>query len=288
MKNLINERLPLSKSLPLRARFYDYKHFTYPWHFHSEYEIIYIKESSGTRFVGNSSDKFENGNIFLLGSNLPHYMKSDEVYHANNELRVKGTIIQFEKDFMYHSISYYPHFFKIKKLLEESQNGIFFPSGCSVRLIELLGKIPLETSMDQMILFLELLKVMSETSSRKIISSSDFSNEILSEVSRVDKVISFLNKNYTRKIDLDEIASFAAMNPTAFCRFFKSHAGKSFKNYILELRVSYACKLLMMSDKNISQISTECGFDTISHFNKTFKKRTGYTPSTYRTNMMRS
>ena len=80
MRKMMNEQLPISKSSPLKARFYDYPYFTYPWHFHTEYEIIYVKEGTGMRFVGNNAEKYANGDILLLGSDLPHYMKSDEVY----------------------------------------------------------------------------------------------------------------------------------------------------------------------------------------------------------------
>ncbi|MCD7900581.1 MAG: AraC family transcriptional regulator [Bacteroides sp.] len=287
MKNIMNERLSISKSYPLKARFYDYEHFTYPWHFHPEYEIIYIQESTGVRFVGNSKEKFREGDVFLIGTNLPHYLKSDEIFHAGDaQLRVKGAIIQFEKEFMHHSIAYYPHFIKIKHLLDESKQGIYFPAGCSPQLIKLLKTIPLETGIDQITSFLQLLKEMSEITSRQIISTSDAIIDIIHDASRIDKIISYLNKNYNRPIDLYEISSFAAMNRTAFCRFFKRKTGKSFKNYILEMRIGYACKLLLIDDINISQISLECGFDTISYFNKTFKKNTGYTPTEYRKMML--
>lgn len=283
MRKIINEQLPISTSLPLRARFYDYQHFTYPWHFHSEYEIIYIEESTGTRFVGNDIHQFAAGDVILIGSNLPHYMKSDEAYHAGDSLlRVKGTIIQFEKDFMYHAINHYPHFAKIKKMLDESGRGVYFPARSTARLKPLLATIPLATGIDQITSFLQLLKEMSEVKTRQIISSADFGNETLYDTSRIDKVIAYLNKNYNRPVHLEEVASLAAMNPTAFCRFFKSKTGKSLKNYILDMRIGYACKLLLMDHLNISQISVECGFDTISHFNKTFKKITGYTPSQYK------
>jgi AraC-like DNA-binding protein len=287
MKTIMNERLQISESAPLNVRFYDYNHFTYPLHFHSEYEIIYIKESTGTRFVGNNIAKYEAGDIFLIGSNLPHYLKSDECYHSGNkDLRVKGTIIQFEKEFMYYAINNYPHFIKIKNLLQESQRGIYFARGSFQKLQNLLEKIPLETGLNQLILFLEILKEMSETDNQQTISTTDFINETIYDTARIDKVISFLNKNYNRNISLEEIASFAAMNTAAFCRYFKSKTGKSFKNYILDMRIGFACKLLLMEDISISQLSSKCGFETISHFNKTFKKNTGYVPSQYRKMML--
>jgi AraC-like DNA-binding protein len=279
----MKEQLLMSESSPLKARFYDYQHFTYPWHFHSEYEIIYIGESFGTRFVGNSIEKYNAGDILLIGSNLPHYLKSDEIYHAENStLRVKGTIIQFEKEFMQHAVNYYSQFVRIKNLLEESRYGVLFPAACSAKLVDLLSTIPLENGMNQITAFLQLLKVMSEMHCRKTISTPDFEYNTGNNASRVDKVISYINSNYNRQISLDEIASFASMNATAFCRFFKKETGKSLKSFMLDMRIGYACKLLTMNEMNISQISLACGFETISHFNKTFRKVAGYSPSEYR------
>lgn len=287
MKTIMNERLLISKSAPLSVRFFDYNHFTYPLHFHSEYEIIYIKESTGIRFIGNNISSFEAGDILLIGSNLPHFLKSDALYYSgNNNLRVKGTIIQFEKEFMYATIHHYPQFIKIKNLFLESQRGIYFARGRFKKLQLLLERIPSESGLSQLMLFLEILKEMSESKKHETISTSDFINETIYDTARIDKVISFLNKNYTRNISLEEIASFAAMNTSAFCRYFKSKTGKSFKNYILDMRIGFACKLLLMEDSSISQLSSECGFDTISHFNKTFKKNTGYVPSQYRKTML--
>ncbi len=264
---------------------FDYQCFTYPWHFHSEYEIIYIKEGYGSRFIGDHVGKYTDGDIILIGSNVPHYMKSADIYiSGNSDFRVKGTIIQFEKDFMHYSVSHYPHFLKIKKLLEESRHGIYFPSGCSSKLVEILERISLETGIDQITSLLQLLNGMSEIDIRQVISSSDYvnANDAFYDTSRIDKIISYLNKNYIRSVDLEEIASLAAMNKSAFCRFFKNKTGRSFKKYILDMRISHACKLLIIDDMTISQISTECGFDTISHFNKVFKKIAGRTPSQYK------
>lgn len=289
MKPIMNERLLISKSSPLSVRFFDYDHFTYPLHFHTENEIIYIKESTGTRFVGNSVAKYKAGDILLIGSNLPHFLKSDELYHSEQtNLRVRGTIIQFEKEFMYSAINNYPHFIKIKNLFQESQRGIYFARGPFPKLQHLLETIPLENGLNQLLVFLEILKEMSEIDGRQkqTISTSDFVNETIYDSAKIDKVISYLNKNYTRNVSLEEIASFAAMNASAFCRYFKSKTGKTFKNYILEMRIGYACKLLLMEDISISQLSSKCGFETLSHFNKTFKKNTGYVPSQYRKTMM--
>lgn len=285
-KRMINEQLTISESSPIKARFYDYPHFTYPWHFHAEYEIIYFKKGTGTRFVGNNMENFRDGDFILIGSNLPHYMKSDDSYHSpDSTLRTQGTIIQFEQDFMQYSIRHYMQFVKIRKLLDDSQRGVYFPAGCSDKVTALLEHIPLESGMDQILSLLQLLKEMSEISSKVILPPSEQMSEIHSN-SRLDKILSHLNQNYTRCINLNEISCLAAMSPPSFCRFFKSKTGKTFKNYILDMRIGYACKLLSIDTMNISQISTECGFDTISHFNKSFKKNTGFTPTEYKKRML--
>lgn len=284
-RQLINEQLLISESSPLKARFYDYNHFTYPWHFHAEYEIIYFKEATGTCFIGNNMERFESGGFFLIGSNLPHYMKSDEVYHAaDSKLRTKGTIIQLEQDFMQYSIRHYIQFAKIRKLLEDSQRGVYFPAGCSGKSIELLESIPAETGMAQMLSILQLLKEMSENNYKIVLPPSEQIIEIHGN-SRIDKILAYLNQYYTRQLELTEIASMAAMSPASFCRYFKSKTGKTLKNYLIDMRIGYACKLLALDNMNISQVSIECGFDAISHFNKSFKKNTGLTPTEYRNRM---
>ncbi len=280
----MNEKLSISETEPLKARFYNYERFTYPWHFHSEYEIIYFQVGTGTRYIGNNIEPFVPGEVLLIGPNLAHYMKSDE-YQPKG---LKGTIIQFEKDFMQHAISNYSHFAKIKKLLDESRNGVVFSSFSNDDLYAVLNKIPAEKGINQIISLLETLKLMSENESRKKLSTSEPTEISISEHPRFDKVISFLNRNYNREIKLEEIASVAAMNPSAFCRYFRNKTGKTLKNYIAHMRTSYACKLLLTQNMNISQISNECGFETVSYFNKTFKEKTGYTPTEYKYLMLKS
>lgn len=279
----MNEKLSISETEPLKARFYDYERFTYPWHFHSEYEILYFEEGIGTRFVGNSIEPFIPGEVLFLGPNLAHYMKSDE--HQPKGL--KGTIIQFEKDFMHYAVSNYSQFVKIKLLLEESRNGLVFSSDSNDALNTALKKIPTEKGINQIITLLGILKLMSETASRKTLSTSEPTEISASDHPRFDKVLSFLNRNYHREIKLGEIASIAAMNPSAFCRYFKKKTGKTLKKYIAHMRTSYACKLLLTRNMNVSQISNECGFETVMYFNKTFKENTGYTPTEYRNLMLK-
>lgn len=290
MKNTImHEQLTLYEGTSIRARHIDYKHFTFPWHFHSEYEIIYVRESTGQRFVADSIETFGAGDLILLGHNVPHYMKSAPEYEQEDcTLRVKGVVIQFEKDFMQHAISHYTALAPIKTLLEESRRGIHFPAPDNRELLPLLEQLPNIKGVEQLITLLLLLERMTNVKSRRYLGSLHFHNTLSSFTdNRLEKILSYITYHYTENINLDQIATMTAMNTASFCRYFKEKAGKTFMQYILELRVGYACRLLASNQMDISQIGIECGFNTLSHFNRIFKRITGFTPSGYRKEILK-
>lgn len=289
MRQIMNEQLPISDSNPIRARYYDYNRFTYPWHFHSQYEIIYVKESYGSCFVGDCIEKYSAGDVILFGPNLPHYMRSDDIYHAEDSaLRVQGTIIQFEQNFLQYSLNYYPQFLQIKTLLEESKRGILFPKKSSTHITGLISGFPEQRGFRQISVLLEILQEMANASQRKSLASPCYYEKFPSMGNkRIDKIISFINSNYTHYLKLNEVAEMANMNATAFCRFFKETTGKTFLQYVMDMRTGYACKLLTIGDMDISQIAVECGFDSISHFNRTFKLLIYMTPTQYRSQIMK-
>ena len=289
MRQIMNERLPISESNPIRARYYDYDHFTYPWHFHSQYEIIYVKESHGACFVGDCIEKYSAGDVILCGPNLPHYLRSDDIYlSGESALRVKGTIIQFEQNFMQYALNYYPQFLQIRTLLEESKRGILFPKKNLAGICSQISDFPELKGFRQISVLLELLQAMADISQRKSLASPCYYEQFPTMGNkRSDKIISFINSNYTRTLKLDEVAEMANMNATAFCRFFKETTGKTFLQYVQDMRVGYACKLLTIGDMDISQIAVECGFDSISHFNRTFKQLMNMTPTQYRSQIQK-
>lgn len=286
MKKIMNEKLTITTTNPVRARLYEYPRFTYPWHFHSEYEIIYVEEGEGDCLVGDSIIPYSKGDLILFGSELPHSMQSPPCYGEDPEFKVQGVNIQFEKDFMHYSISQYSQFMQIRNLLEDACRGIKFEVDKAGKLIGLLKQIPVAKGAEQIILLLSLLQTMATDDNRKYLTTSHYTpSPSVMRNERMEKVIAYLNKHYTESIGLDEIASYTAMNPSAFCRYFKENTGKTFKEYVLEMRVGYACKLLNGSMMNISQISATCGFESPVHFNRIFKRVTGVTPSCYREQM---
>ena len=232
--------------------------------------------------MADSIEPFTDGDLILLGQNVPHFLKNDPKFEAGDKnLRAKGVIIQFEKDFLGHALGHYPALFGINALLVDAKRGIHF--GHDAALVQLVETLPRLQGVAQLIALLQLLERMSHTSKRRPLGSEYFYNHLsLSTDKRIEKVLSFVAFHYKEPINLNQIATLAAMNATAFCRYFKQKAGKSFKQYIIELRIGYACKLLTTDEMNIFQISIACGFNSVSNFNSIFKRITGHSPSNYR------
>lgn len=281
---MMHEQLTINEQSPIIVRHYDYERFTYPWHFHSEYEIIYVKEGMGERFVADSMELFSPGDIILLGSNVPHYMRSAEKYYAGDaSLRVKGVIIQFAHDYMLHAINRYADLTHIKRFLEKSKRGIYFPYPENMDIIKCIDNLPTYKGVERITNLLLLLDKMANFQPKHILGSPHFGDNLFAfSDDRIQKVLSYNMYHYMENIKLKDIASLVSMNTSAFCRYFKEKTGKSYIHYIQDLRVGYACKLLISTSYDISRISLECGFNTTCHFNKIFKRNTGHTPSDYR------
>ena len=281
---MMHEYVDFPGGASIKVKWRDIPHFTYPWHSHTEYELCYVIKSYGTRYVGDSIESFDKGDLVLTGSNLPHFWKSDEAFHKGSpNLRVQAIVIQFHADFFLNAINNYPEFYHIKKLLNLSSRGIKFYKP-TVNLVKGMLHDMIETyNFDRIILMLKILDCLAKSNSYKVLGSevfplkqAEFSND------RLDKVINFLNFRYREKISLETVSNLAGYHPNAFCRFFKERTGKSLSGYINDMRIGYACKLLIDRNQSVSQICFECGFNNVSNFNRTFKRLTGFTPSDYR------
>lgn len=282
---LIFEPIALNSQSPVIARNFDYDHFFFPLHYHDEFEILYIKEGTGTTFVADGATDFAPGTIILFGSGIPHYSKSSSQYYQNNpNYRLRGSIIQFEKEFMSHPINNYPEFRSTKNLLEQSSQGICFPPECK-KLVSQIEKTTSSHGFLRLTNLLQLLFMMSQSQDFRTIGSVLYNTrEQSADNNRLKKILTYLEQHYLEEISLEEVAEIGAMNNSSFCRFFKDKTGKTLIQYIIEMRIAYACELLNNTTQDIFQISFTCGFNSISHFNKIFKRITQVTPSHYRTN----
>ncbi|MDR1863966.1 MAG: AraC family transcriptional regulator [Bacteroidales bacterium] len=281
---IMHEQLDLSGS-PIKVKWCDYDHFTYPWHFHSEYEIVYVLQSTGMRFAGNSIEAFSEGDLVLHGSFLPHMYRNDDIYYDRiPNLRVYAIVVQFSSDFFHHAVHHYPEFYAIRELLTRSSAGIYFEKkeGMNARIRKLMEQLLKLKGLERLLTFIRILSLMSRSPDIRLLDDSHAAEQIYARHDdKIAKALAFITKNGYQTIRLVDIAEHSGMNPSAFCRYFKEKTGKTFVRYITELRINYACRLLLEGKFTVSQICFECGFNNLSNFNKHFKKIHRYTPSDY-------
>ena len=279
---IMHEQVSFAPRTMLKVKWDDFPHFTYPWHFHSEFEIVYVLKSSGRRFVADSIEPFQEGDITLMGSYLPHFWKSDVPGDVENASRVNAIVVQFHKDFFREEINSYPEFHRISELLKRAERGIHFSKTSGEKIGKMLNRLLKLNGLERMLYFIKLLEAMAKSENYRILASKAYLLEEHKELNnRLDKIMHFINTNYQRKITQEEVASKIGMTTAAFCRYFKEKTGKGFIFFVNEMRIGYACKLLIENHLSISQICFECGFNNISNFNRMFKRQTGYTPGEY-------
>lgn len=284
---IMREQVSFPPRSLLKVKWDDFPHFTYPWHFHSEFEIVYVLKSSGKRFVADNVEPFTEGDITLLGSNLPHFWKSES--DDDSENRVNAIVVQFHSDFFREEINSYPEFHRISEMLKRATRGIHFAPPSSEKIGRMLKRLLKMNGLERMLYFIKLMDVMARTENYRLLASKGYQLEEHRELnSRLDKIMHFINTNYQRKITQEEVASKIGMTTAAFCRYFREKTGKGFIYFINEMRIGYACKLLIENHLSISQICFECGFNNLSNFNRMFKRQTGCTPGEYQQQFIRA
>ncbi len=261
----------------------DFPHFTFPWHFHNEYEIVFIIKSFGKKFVGDSVEEFSAGDLSLFGSKLPHFYMNDQLfYQGDDNFRVNAIIVQFPTSYFPQQQLQRPEFGSIKKLLNSASAGLKFPSETAAIGGPILNDMLRTIGMERHLLFVKLIDFLGSSESR-FIATPDYTNSIDDQGEpRMAKIYKFITSNYNRKITLEEVASVAGMNPSAFCRYFRQKTGKTYAQFVNELRINYACKLLRHDKQTVVHICDEAGFNNLSNFNRQFKGFTGKSPSEYR------
>ena len=254
-----------------------------PWHYHPETEIIFIEKSTGSRFVGDHSEPFDEGDIGLIGANLPHVWKSDSKYQQHNpDLKAKVYVVHFRDEIFKGPLSVLPEMQGINQLLHESQFGIKFIGQARLNIGLLMKEITKTKGVEKMLKLTSLLDFMAKTDEKLLLASNGYSKIRKSvDFDRFDKAHRYMIDNFQNNISLDEVSNIVGMTPTSFCRYFKKHTKKSFHTILNEIRVGHACKLLLENKLNISGVCFECGFNNVSNFNEQFKKIKGISPSRY-------
>jgi len=257
--------------------------FIVPWHYHPEIEIIYIEKSTGMRFVGDHSEPFQEGDIGMIGSNLPHVWKNDACYQDHSQgLYARALVIHFRDTLFKGNLGLLPEMNGVNQLLFDAQNGIKFSGLAQVKIAKLIKQMMKTSGLDKLLKLLEILDFMSKTTERNLLATSGYTKiRKSSDFNRFDKSHQYMIDNFQKRISLHKIAEIANMSSTSFCRYFKKRTTKSYLTFLNEIRIGHACKLLLENKMNIAGICYESGFNNLSNFNLTFKKIKGVSPSEY-------
>ena len=248
------------------------------WHFHSDYELIYISSGSGKRHVGSHISFFDHGDLVLLGPDLPHLSFFDE----GNEIQNKISVI-IKDDFVSGGILNIRELIGIRQLFERSKQGLTFYGDIKNSVGKQLEELVSEDPFHSLIGLLDILNKMALTSEVESLKASGFGIELdHQQRDRIRSIYSFVEEHFQRAISLEEIAKVVNMTVPAFCRFFKRLTQKTFTQFVNEYRISYACQLIAHNPESIGEVCYESGFNNLSHFNKQFKSIIGKSPSAYK------
>ncbi|MDG2367682.1 MAG: AraC family transcriptional regulator [Flavobacteriaceae bacterium] len=253
------------------------------WHYHPEIELVYVNNGSGKRQVGLNLSNYNDGLLILVGSNLPHTGFTDYFDDERKEV-----VIQFKENFLGDSLKEVFEFKNIFNLLKTSKKGIVFEGDIKKKIgLAMLG-LQYETSFQKVITLITILNDLSRSKNYEILNISNYNINGINENERIRKAFNFIKDNYKKEVSLEKVAKEVHMTVPSFCRYFKSQTNKTFIQFLIEYRINNALKLLTQSDKDIKNISYECGFNNYSHFNRSFKKINLISPSDYRKKILNS
>ncbi len=255
-------------------------------HFHEEYELLYTIQGSGIRFVGDRISDFGPGQLLLVGPWMPHLWKHNGADGHNKD--VNSISIRFTRTFNGQDFFSIPEFFQIVELLEISQKGILFNCDTIHKVAPLLRSMPNLEGAARVISLLEILRNLAEAKDYRTLASSEYTlPKTLYGENRLNRLINYIHENYHRSIDLDAMATEAAMTRSSVCRYFKSRTNKTIFQFINEYRVRKACQFLISGEQSISEICFSTGFNSLTSFNRVFKTYKKVTPSEFKKNYLK-
>lgn len=278
MKPLI-EKLPPGKDNSFVARTYRTPHFEVPWHQHVEYELILFCEGEGRSFIGNYVGEFKPGDIFFLGSNLPHTFQK-----ARKDLVTSAVVVQFREDFWGAGFLELPECKSIRKLFGVSMKGLKMRGETKKRLDALMRDLEQATGLHRIIGLCECLQLIAGRKEYDTVSTQEVTTFLSKNQERIDRIFRYTIEHFQEPITLDTVASHAGMSVPAFCNYFRKSTKKTYIDFLNGIRIGYACQQLMDTQKAIQEICFESGFNTLANFNKQFLKAKQATPSAFRKN----
>jgi AraC-like DNA-binding protein len=247
------------------------------WHFHPEYEIVYVEGASGFRHIGDHISKYKDSDLALIGSNIPH---------LNFDYGVKATVntvvIQMKENFLGQDFFSLPEIAAIKMLFEKAKSGVAFYGETKKLAGEKLKQLTTLPHFEQLITLLQVFNLLANSSEIEMLKVRPIASaSVLKEQQRLQKVYHFIEANYQNEIDVNAVAKLCNLTTAAFCRYFKKSTHYTFTDFLNQFRINQSKKILLQG-KNVTEACYESGFANISYFNKTYKKVTGENPSIFK------
>jgi AraC-like DNA-binding protein len=255
--------------------------FDVPWHFHPELELTLIVASRGRRFVGDSIEPFAEGDLVLLGPNLPHFWHNEGRQPPG--ARAHSVVVQFRLDFLGAEIWTRPEFAAVRDLCARAARGLHFSGLAARRAMAGMRTLPSLKGLPRLLEVLAVLELLAGAGRARPLASAAYESSLdLRAEERLARVYAFLMRSFRDPLSLAQMARVAAMTPEAFSRYFKRATGRNVSVFLNELRIDDAGRLLRETPRRVADIAAEAGFPTLSNFNRRFRERTGCTPRAYR------
>lgn len=277
--------VPQNETRSFDLRHEQVSYFTNPWHFHPELELNFVVASAGTRFIGQSVERFESGEIVLLGKNLPHYWRNEPTYYnAETPKPAEAIVARFSDDFLGKDFFALSETRAIRRLFDQASCGLKLKSPLYGSIAGQLYQLTQKEGYAQLIALLNILhEIATSLADCELVSPGYVpSQSLIKQNERLSHVITYLIEHFTDPVSLNQVAELACMNEAAFCRYFKAQTGKTLTQYLTDLRIQYACDLLSKSEDSVTQVCFQVGFENVSHFIQTFKKQRHQTPFAFR------
>ena len=247
------------------------------WHIHPEYELVYVRNGSGSLRIDSKVIPYKDGTLLCLGPNIPHSDFGNKDFKNNFEV-----VIQFTNDFVEEKLAVFPEFRKLKKLIQSSHLGLIFKVSSNNRLKSLFEEFQTTDNTKRLINLIVILEHLSNTDAYEtILLEKTFTSRKTVDVNRLEIVFQYINEQYNTHMNIQEIATKIGLTPNSFCRFFKKMTQKTFVQFVNEFRIGKAVEIFNENQMSVSEVMYMSGFNDPSYFTKQFKKHQGKTPSEY-------
>lgn len=267
-------------------RVIDLPYFSTEFHFHKECQMVYVVESEGKRIIGDSVETFSSDELILLGPDIPHVWHNDRRYFEKGdreqEPHARSIALFFDPEKLLEALTLFDMSKQVEGLLKKARRGMKFSGQTKQALKKLLIEMLSQHDFTRLVSFMKILDLLAHTREYELLASQGYVNTYqVKDNDRINQVFKYVFSHFKTDIQLDDVAGLVNMNKQAFCRYFKSRTQKTFIQFVNEVRVGHACKLMADGDTQIANLAYNCGFNSLSNFNRFFKEIKEVTPREY-------